>query len=117
MMDFFVGLLAGTVGAMGLGGGGLLLLYLSVFQKTEPLTARAVQLLFFLPTAGVALFFHRKNGLLEKSAAKTAIFWGIPGVLLGFFLSSLLPKNALRALFGLFLCFLGLRELFKKPSP
>ncbi len=113
MMGLLVGLLAGALGALGVGGGGVLLLYLTAIG-TEPESARGINLLFFLFTAAVSLLFHGKNGFIRWETAKTAVFWGIPGALFGFFLGAFLPKETLRLAFSLFLLFLGFREFFGK---
>ena len=62
------GFAAGALGAMGLGGGGVLLLYLAL-TGTGQLAAQGVNLTFFLPIAALSLVLHRKNGLVELSAA------------------------------------------------
>lgn len=111
MGPFFAGLVSGALGAWGVGGGSVLFLYLTV-TGTEPGKARNIGLLFFLVTASVSLFFHGKNGFIRWKTAGTAILWGVPGALSGFFLSSFLPQETLRFAFGLFLLFLGLREFF-----
>ena len=53
-----------AVAAMGLGGGTVLLLYLSFFSALSQPQMQAVNLLLFLPAAALSLFFHRKNGLI-----------------------------------------------------
>ena len=113
MTGFLAGLLAGALGALGVGGGGVLLLYLTAVG-TEPESARGINLIFFLFTAAVSLFFHGKNGFIRWETAKTAVLWGIPGALFGFFLGAFLPKESLRIGFALFLLVLGLREFFGK---
>lgn len=114
MTDSLIGFLAGAAGGMGIGGGGILLLYLTAFCGIEQLSAQGTNLLFFLATAPVAVFFHFKNGFIKiKNAAVTAAF-GIPGVFLGFFIAQNIGKDFLRVLFALLLIFIGARELFRK---
>lgn len=113
MGPFFAGLFSGALGALGVGGGAVLFLYLTVIG-TEPEKARDIQLLFFLLTAALSVFFHGKNGFIRWKTAKTAVLWGIPGALSGFFLGAFLPKEALKTVFAFFLLFLGLREIFQK---
>lgn len=50
-----------AVAAMGLGGGTVLLLYLSFFSALSQPQMQAVNLLLFLPAAALSLFFHRKT--------------------------------------------------------
>ena len=57
-MDILIGFLAGFAGGLGVGGGGILLLYLTAFTETSQLSAQGINLLFFLPVAFSALFAH-----------------------------------------------------------
>ena len=41
------GLFSGIIGGMGLGGGAVLIIYLTVFKNTEQLRAQGINLLFF----------------------------------------------------------------------
>ena len=70
------GFAAGALGAMGLGGGGVLLLYLAL-TGTGQLAAQGINLTFFLPIAALSLVLHRKNGLVELSAAQPVAGGGV----------------------------------------
>ena len=99
---------------MGIGGGGILLLYLAAFTGTDQLTAQGINLLFFLPTAAAALFSHVKNGFVKwRSAAISALF-GIPGVFLGSWLAGMVNRELLRTFFAVFLLALGIKILMSK---
>ena len=104
-MDFIIGFLAGFAGGLGVGGGGILLLYLTAFTETS-----------FLPTAAAALFLHFKNGFIKTKTALFSVIFGIPGVFLGSFIAGNIDKTFLRFCFALLLLFIGTRELFKKES-
>lgn len=67
------GLLTGILSSWGVGGGTLLLLCMTLFFGVEQRTAQAINLLYFLPTAGISLFAHRKNGYLNKAVLRAAI--------------------------------------------
>ena len=73
--------LSGTLGAMGLGGGGILLLVL-VWAGWPQMTAQGINLLMILPVGLLGLYFHRKNGLTDGKAAWPLLLGGLPGVLL-----------------------------------
>lgn len=115
-MDFIIGFLAGFAGGLGVGGGGILLLYLTAFAGKEQLSAQGINLLFFLPVAVSALFLHFKNGFIKTKTALFSIIFGIPGVFLGSFIAGNIDKTFLRFCFALLLLFIGTRELFKKES-
>lgn len=97
---------------MGLGGGSILLLYLTLFAGMGQLKAQGINLIFFLPSSAFALFLHSKQGLIDKKAALTSIMWGVPGAVLGAILAPLLGGDILRKLFAFMLLVLGIRELF-----
>lgn len=120
-MNFFiksvVGFLAAVISAMGMGGGGILLIYLSAFTNTPQLKAQGINLIYFIPIAIVSLIFHIKNGFLKKKAALFMIISAVPSAVLGAFLSGSIDQNLLRKGLALFLLFLGLKEIitsFKK---
>ena len=113
-MDILIGFLAGFAGGLGVGGGGILLLYLTAFTETSQLSAQGINLVFFLPVAAVSLFIHIKNGFVNWKAALFAAFCGIPGVLFGSYIANCIEKDLLRALFAVFLLVIGIRELLRK---
>ena len=102
---------SGALGAMGLGGGGVLLLVL-VWSGMPQLTAQGVNLLMILPVGLLGLYFHRKNGLTEKQAALPLLWGGLPGVGLGVLLGGHLGEDSLRTCFGVLILLLAVRELW-----
>ena len=86
-MDILIGFLAGFAGGLGVGGGGILLLYLTAFTETSQLSAQGMNLVFFLPTAAAALFLHFKNGFVKWKTALLSVLFGIPAVFFGFFIA------------------------------
>lgn len=107
-----VGLLAGTAGAMGLGGGTVLLIYLTMFAGVQQLTAQGINLIFFIPTAAVATVLSARRGLLDKRVIMRYALFGCMGVLSGNMLSSHISTDLLSKLLGGLLLVIGLRELF-----
>ena len=99
--------LSGTLGAMGLGGGGILLLVL-VWAGWPQMTAQGINLLMILPVGLLGLYCHRKNGLTDCKAAGPLL----PGVLLGVLLGTRLGENILRTCFGVLILLLAARELW-----
>ena len=117
MTDFFAGLLAGAMGALGLGGGSVLLLYLTLVLNTDQLAAQGVNLLFFLPVAAVSLFFHHRSGLVRWRMVWPAAALGLLGVWGGSALAGVLGSGLLAKLFGGLLLILGLREFITAGRP
>ena len=117
-MSWLIALLAGAatgvLSAFGIGGGSLLLIYLTALAGVGQHQAQGINLLYFLPAAAAALPAHRKNGLLEKKTILPAILAGLITSALAAWFSNGLDTGILRKLFGLFLLYIGLRELFHK---
>lgn len=103
--------LSGALGAMGLGGGGILLLVL-VWVGWPQMTAQGINLLMILPVGALGLYFHRKNGLTDPKAAAPLLWGGLPGVLLGVLLGKQLGESTLRTCFGVLILLLAARELW-----
>ena len=110
------GLLSGMAGAMGLGGGSILLLYLTLWAGVPQLRAQGINLIFFIPNAVVALLLHSRSGLVDWRTALLSALAGLLGAGGGFLLAERVGDGGLRTVFGIFMLLLGLRELFAKPS-
>lgn len=119
-MSFVIALLAGlatgVLSGFGIGGGTLLLIYMTSFAHLDQDLAQGINLLYFLPTAATALIGHKKNGYLRKEAAWPAILCGLAGTALAAWAATTLDVEVLRKCFGVFLLFVGLHELFRKKA-
>ena len=111
LLPLAVGFGTGILSSWGVGGGTLLLLIMTLFLGVDQTTAQGINLLYFLPTAGVSLFFHRKNGLLDKDAMKAAIPPGIMAAAAGAFIATAVDVEILRRPFGIFLLFAAVMTL------
>ncbi|MDR3314064.1 MAG: sulfite exporter TauE/SafE family protein [Oscillospiraceae bacterium] len=105
---------AGALGAMGMGGGGILVIYLTLALSMPQLNAQGVNLLFFLPCAVISLLINGKRKLVDwKTAGKLAL-GGLPAALLGIWITGKIQTKWLGWLFAAFLIVVGLSELFSK---
>ena len=103
LLPLLAGFGTGILSAWGVGGGTLLLLLMTLVLQLDPVTARAINLLYFLPVAGLSLLQHRKNGYLDKECFCAAAPWGAVTALLGAVLSLRLETEVLRRPFGVLL--------------
>ena len=85
--------------------------WLAIFTETSQAAAGGMNLLFFLPTAAVALFFHWKAGMLHLRLLWKPVLFGLAGALAGSLLSGVVPDEWLRKIFGGLLLVLGGKEL------
>jgi len=106
-----LGLLAG----LGVGGGSLLILWLTLLLNVPQETASAINLLFFIPSALVACFFRLKQGVLDFKRILPALFAGCAGAILFSLLRRHIDSELLRKPFGILLLLTGIRELLYRP--
>ena len=100
-------LATGVLSSGGGGGGTLLLVCMQRLLGVGHREAQAINLLFFLPTAGISLFFHRKNGFLDKEVWRQAAVPGTIASLAGALLATAVDVSLLRRPFGVFLLYSG----------
>ena len=77
-------------------------------------TAQSVNLLFFIPTAVVALIIHIKNKHIDFKMAVPIIAFGMCGSFVGSWLAMRLAGGELKRLFGFFLLAMSIYEMFRK---
>ena len=116
MINAIVGFLSGVIASMGLGGGFVLLIWLTLFEGIAQRTAQGINLLFFLPVAVLSVIMHLRAGLINKKLVLSMIPGGILGAILGTLGSQVMGNDLLRKLYAIFLLAFGLRELFAKPK-
>lgn len=119
-MSFFLsvlaGFLSGIISGFGIGGGTVLMVYLTAVLSLPQRTAQGINLLYFLPTAAAALLIHRKNSYLEKKAILPAALAGCISAAVFSFIAMYLEVGLLKKLFGGFLIVTGISEILKKPK-
>ena len=110
------GLFSGIIGGMGLGGGAVLIIYLTVFKHTEQLHAQGINLLFFVPIAITAVAIYSFKKQIKWRTTLPFAIGGVFGAVGGFFITNFIGNNFTAKLFGGFLILLGIKELFFKPK-
>lgn len=105
-----VSALTGVTASMGLGGGFILVIYLTVFENVPQLAAQGINLLFFLPIAAFSLFFHAKNKLIETKVLLPGILPEIVGVFFGAWMANCFGSDLLRKIFAGFVLLVGIKE-------
>lgn len=117
-MDLIVSIaaaaLAGILSGCGVGGGTMLMIYLTTCVGMEQAAAQGINLLYFLPCSMAALVSHIKNKLVDKSVAIPAVIAGAVTTPIAAMLATSVETPLLKKCFGGFLLVVGLMELFKK---
>lgn len=115
--NILAGAACGVLSGFGIGGGSLLMVWMTAVMGLEQAAARSVNLLYFIPTAAAALFFHFKNGQICKKALLPAILCGCAAAVGGAILAGHLEPGLTRKIFGFFLLLVGVKELLAKRKP
>ena len=108
------GFLAGTISGMGIGGGALLIPALGIFFGMGQQAAQSINLLYFIPTAAIAVLTHRKKGSIETKGLLKLVLFGLIGAAIGASLAMWIDADILKKIFGFFLLAMGTIEIFKK---
>lgn len=110
------GFVSGALGALGLGGGSVLILYLTLFAGMEQAQAQGINLVFFVPCALLAVILYARKGLIACPLWLPAALLGLTGALIGSWLSGVIGSELLQKLFGGLLLLFGIREIFHRRS-
>ena len=106
------GLFSGIIGAMGLGGGAVLVIYLAVFTSTDQLTAQGINLLFFIPIGLLAVIIYACKKKIKWKITVPAALYGLLGSAGGLMLTDMLGGKITAKIFGGLLVLLGISEIF-----
>ena len=115
LFSISVGLILGFLAGLGVGGGSLLILWLTLVAGTESSTARAINLMFFLVAAGAVSLLRWRKGDLNLKKIWPAILSGCLTALLCSWLGTQIDQSILKKIFGGLLLITGIRELFYRP--
>ena len=114
LVPVLAGSVTGVLSGFGIGGGTLLLIYMTAFAGLPQHLAQGINLLYFLPTAATALPAHIKNGYVEKATVLPAVIAGLVGTGIAAWVATALDVELLRRCFGVFLLYIGVTELFRR---
>lgn len=111
-----VGTLLGFLTGLGVGGGSLLILWLTLVLEMSQTAARGINLLFFLPSAAISCYLRWKQGSVTLKKILPAIFAGCAAAAVFSLISTRIDLEILKKLFGVLLLATGIRELCYRPK-
>lgn len=112
MIEILTGFISGIVSGTGMGGGTILILCLSIFLGIDQKIAQATNLIFFVPTSIAAIYINLKEKNINFKIAKTIIFLGVIGAIIGATIAKKVSTEVLRKCFGVFLSFIAIHEIY-----
>lgn len=117
MKTVLVSLVIALLSGMGVGSGGLLVIYLSLAENVPQLTAQGINLLFFLFASSSSLLVHILKRKIYIGAIAVMSLFGIFGSVFGSLVAANLPSDLLRKLFGGMLVISGIISFRKGTTP
>ncbi len=111
-MEIITGIIAGIVSGAGLGGGTILILILVNFMQIDQHIAQATNLIFFVPTALMAIWINYKQKLIDFKLGTTIAVAGMIGALVGAKVSLMINSSNLKRYFGIFLLVIAGYEIY-----
>ena len=112
MIEILTGFISGIVSGTGMGGGTILILCLSIFLGIDQKVAQATNLVFFIPTSIAAIYINVKEKKINFKVAKIIIIFGIIGSIIGAIIAKNIETKLLKKIFGFFLAFIALHEIY-----
>ena len=110
LVSFFIAILSG----LGVGSGGLLMIWMTLVEGVSATDARGLNLLFFIFSAGAALVFHILRKRLKYGLVIFMSVFASIGTLVGSYIGSYVSPELLRRLLGGVLAVSGGYTLIKR---
>ena len=112
MKEILIGTISGTVAALGMGGGTVLILLLGIFSGLAQHLIQGTNLIFFIPTSITAIYMNIKNKTINYKMALIISIFGCIGAIIGSKLSFKFDSKSLKKYFGIFLLFIAAFEIY-----
>lgn len=113
MLEVIFGIIAGIVTGLGMGGGTVLILLLSLFMNLDQHIAQATNLIFFIPTSLAAITINIKQKNIDFKLATIISIFGIIGAIIGAIISKNISSPNLRRYFAIFILVIAFHEIYK----
>ncbi len=111
MWYIITGILSGILGAMGMGGGTILIPMLITFFGTKQKFAQFINLIAFIFMAIFAVILHKKNNLIDFTFGTIFAVFGAIFAFIASIVASKLNGKTLKTIFGVFLIVIGIFQL------
>ena len=97
-----------------MGGGGVLIICLTLFMNIEQQQAQGINLIFFIIPAIFSVIVYSKRKMIIWKIAIPFALLGVVGAIVGSLLSIIIDGFWLSKIFGIMLLIIGVKELFIK---
>lgn len=113
MIDFFVSAGVALLSGLGVGSGGLLVVFLTEYRGVGQLFAQGVNLIFFIFSSGAATAVNLRARKICYGAVLLMSIGGTIGAITGALIASVLNPDLLRIGFGLMLLIGGIPSFIR----
>lgn len=112
-VDMIAGTLIALLAGLGVGGGGLLVMYLALVKNVDQLQAQGINLIFFIICASAALIYNIKKRSLEPKKLAAIAISGAVFAALGSRVAAFVDVSLIRKCFGGLMCISGVTALIR----
>ena len=112
MLQICIGILSGIITSMGMGGGTILILLLTIFLNYDQQSAQGLNLVFFIPTAIMSIVIYIKEKNISLKLASIVAIFGIIGAIIGAKIANFIQTEKLRKWFAIFLLIIAIHEIY-----
>ena len=112
MAETLIGIISGIVSGTGMGGGTILIFFLTFMLGIDQHVAQATNLIFFIPTSIVAIVVNFKNKNIDLKLAIIITIFGILGAIIGANISIHVDVKILKKFFCIFLAIIAINEIY-----
>ena len=116
-MVIIIGIISGIVTSLGMGGGAVLIVGLTLFLGIEQRVAQSVNLIFFIPTAITAIILNSKRKLIRWKTTIPVIISGTISAGIGASFATKIDVAILKKMFGVFLGIIAIYEIYSLIKP
>ena len=113
MIDFLVSCGVALLSGLGVGSGGLLVVFLTEYREVGQLFAQGVNLIFFIFSSGASTAVNLRSRNICYGAVTVMSVGGTVGAIVGALVASLLDPDLLRIGFGAMLLIGGVPSFIK----
>lgn len=110
MKLILIGIISGIVTGLGMGGGSILILILTMYMFVNQHVAQATNLIFFIPTSISAIYVYFKNKNVDSFIGLKLLYSTIIGSVCGAFLIKFINSENLKIYFGMFILMIGILD-------
>ena len=111
MIEILVGIISGIVSGLGMGGGTILITFLTCFNNVNQLIAQSCNIIFFIPTSIISTIVNIKNKKINWKIAIPLAIYGIIGAIVGSIIADKINLFLLRKAFAVFLLTIAIYEI------